>query len=423
MSSVIDVTQLLNSFEHFGINLGLERIQRSLHSLGNPEKSIPIAHVAGTNGKGSVCAYLSSILAAAGYRVGRFTSPHLMDWTERICINNQPISPERLLAVLEQVKAAIDPDQETPTQFEVITAAGFLYFAQEKVDIAVIEVGLGGRLDSTNVVDKPLVSVITSIGMDHWQRLGSTLDLIAAEKAGILKQDCPAVIGEVPELAAQAIQAKIDEVNCPATWIRSAQRIDPPLNKVGDPTLAKYGDFEYSLPLLGDIQLHNSAIAIEAIYALRKQGWQITDEALRTGIAQTKWAGRIEWRTWKNRQILTDGAHNGVAAAELRKYVDTLPQPITWVMGMLSTKDHQNVFKALLRTGDRLHLVPVGGHSSAKPSELGMLAQLICPGLENCETHDTLPQALDQAIATEQTIVLCGSLYLLGEFLGYETQI
>lgn len=415
MSSTIDITQLLNNYEHFGINLGLGRIAKLLKTLENPEQTFPIAHIAGTNGKGSVCAYLSSILTAAGYKVGRFTSPHLVDWTERICLNNQPIAAPRLLEVLEQVIAAIDPEQETPTQFEIITAAGFLYFAQEKVDIAVIEVGLGGRLDSTNVFDRPLVSVITSIGMDHWQRLGNTLDLIAAEKAGILKQNCPAVIGEVPEIAAAVIRDKAIALNCPTTWIQSAARIDG--------NLVKYGDFEYYLPLLGDIQLHNSAIAIEAIYALRKQGWQITDEALREGIAQTKWAGRIEWRQWQDRQILIDGAHNGVAAVELRKYVDNLSQPVTWVMGMLSTKDHQNVFKALLRSGDRLHLVPVGGHSSADPSELGMLAQLICPELADCQTHPTLSQALDQAIASPHTVVLCGSLYLLGEFLGNETKI
>ncbi|AFY39021.1 FolC bifunctional protein [[Leptolyngbya] sp. PCC 7376] len=409
------VSDLLGQFQHFGINLGLSRIQTLLNNLRNPQNSVVIAHVAGTNGKGSVCAYLSSILKAADYKVGRFTSPHLVSWTERMCINNQQISAERLLAILETVKAAIAPEDETPTQFEIITAAAFVYFAQEKVDIAVIEVGLGGRLDSTNVCDRPLVSVITSIGMDHWQRLGKTLDKIAGEKAGVLKQDCPAVIGEVPEIAAKVIQEKAESVNCPATWIQAATRTEA--------GLANYQGFEYDLPLLGDIQLHNSAIAIEAIYSLRKQGWQISDAQLREGIAQTSWAGRIEWRQWKGQKILIDGAHNGVAAEALRDYVDGLSQPVTWVMGMLSTKDHQNVFRALLREKDTLHLVPVGGHSSAKPSELGMLAQLICPGLKQCLTHKTLPEALDSAIATGETVVLCGSLYLLGEFLGYEAKI
>ncbi|MBV5259640.1 bifunctional folylpolyglutamate synthase/dihydrofolate synthase [Synechococcus moorigangaii CMS01] len=413
------ISDLLATFERFGISLGLARITQLLDNLGHPEHQVPIIHVAGTNGKGSVCAYLSSILAAAGYRVGRFTSPHLVDWTERICLNNQPIAPERLLAVLEMVQAAIDPTEETPTQFEVITAAGFLYFAQENVDIAVIEVGLGGRLDSTNVCDRPLVSVITSIGMDHWQRLGNTLAKIATEKAGILKPHCPAVIGEVPPMAAAAIQAKIEALPCPATWIRAAEKISPFPRKEQKEIFAKYGDFDYELPLLGEIQLHNSAIAIETIYALRQQGWQISDAALRTGLAQTRWAGRIEWRRWKGQEILIDGAHNGVAAVALRKYVDTLPQPITWVMGMLSTKDHQAVLQALLRPGDRLHLVSVGGHSSADPKELAMLAQLVCPALHICQTHDSLEAALDRAIATPSTVVLCGSLYLLGEFLSY----
>lgn len=153
-----------------------------------------------------------------------------------------------------------------------------------------IEVGLGGRLDSTNVCDRPLVSVITSIGMDHWQRLGNGLDKIAGEKAGILKQDCPAVIGEVPEIAAKVIREKISELNCPATWIQPAQAIHPPSGEGQRRRIAKYSDFEYFLPLLGDIQLHNSAIAIETIYALRKQGWQISDQQLRDGLR--KLAGR-----------------------------------------------------------------------------------------------------------------------------------
>ncbi len=415
--SLTDIESLLNSFKHFGINLGLSRIESLLTRLDNPEKNVPIIHVAGTNGKGSVCAYLSSILAESGYKVGRFTSPHLVSWTERICINNQQISSKQLLEVLEHIRSVIAADGEIPTQFEIITAAAFSYFAQEKVDVAVIEVGLGGRLDSTNVCDRPLVSVITSIGMDHWQRLGNTLNKIAGEKAGILKQDRPAVIGEVPEIAAKVIREKAESVHAPTTWIQASIKTE-----LG---LASYKGFEYKLPLLGDIQLHNSAIAIETVYELRKQGWQISDEQLREGIKNTRWAGRIEWQQWKDHKILIDGAHNGVAAEELRKYVDTLEQPVTWVMGMLSTKDHKNVFKALMRPGDRLHLVAVGGHSSAKPSELGMLAQLICPELKQCQTHKTLPEALDSAIANRETgtVVLCGSLYLLGEFLSYETKI
>src|SRR6476646_9084330 len=200
----LNVDALLNRFGHFGVHLGLERIQRLLAELGNPHQQVPIIHVAGSNGKGSTCAYLSAVLTEAGYRVGRYTSPHLVDWCERICLNEQPIAPEVLAQVLQQVEAAIAPDQPSPTQFEVITAAMWLYFAQQQVDIAVVEVGLGGRLDATNVCDRPLVSVITSISREHWQRLGPTIADIAGEKAGILKPNCPAVVGPLPP-EAQAV--------------------------------------------------------------------------------------------------------------------------------------------------------------------------------------------------------------------------
>ncbi len=172
MSIQTEVDLLVQPFQRFGVNLGLERINKLLADIGNPHHQVPIIHVAGTNGKGSVCAYLSSVLTQAGYRVGRYTSPHLVDWTERICLNEQPIKKADLISVLKEITTAIKPHGESPTQFEVITAAAWLYFAQQKVDVAVMEVGLGGRLDATNVCSHPLVSIIVSISREHWQRLG-----------------------------------------------------------------------------------------------------------------------------------------------------------------------------------------------------------------------------------------------------------
>ena len=190
-----EIDKILGKFGRFGVDLGLERIEQLLADLGNPHQQVPIIHVAGTNGKGSVCAYLSNVLTQAGYQVGRYTSPHLISWSERICINGQPIPIEALRSLLLDIQAVIRPEPDTPTQFEVVTAAAWLYFAQSQVDVAVMEVGLGGRLDATNVCDRPLVSIITSISRDHWQRLGPTLADIAREKAGILKPNCPAIVG------------------------------------------------------------------------------------------------------------------------------------------------------------------------------------------------------------------------------------
>ncbi len=429
---------ILKKFERFGVNLGLERISVLLENLGNPHQQLNVIHVAGTNGKGSVCAYLSSILTAAGYRTGRFISPHLIDWTERIYLNDRPISPTAFEELLLEVDAAIKPDNPTPTQFEVITAAAWLYFARQKVDVAVMEVGLGGRLDATNVCDRPLVAIITSISREHWQRLGPTLADIAGEKAGILKPGSPAVIGKLPPEAREVVEKRIASLGCPAVWVEPACPISsPPGQSLGwasydckpgflvsqKPGFLKKPGFstnslEYPLPLLGEVQLLNSAIAMAAIQVLQERGWSISTEAIQRGMAETKWPGRLQWMTWQDRRLLIDGAHNPAAARVLRQYIDSLNvESVTWVMGMLSTKDHADVFRELLRGGDRLYLVPVPGHSSAIPEELAAIAQSICPNLESVLTYSDLFAALEQVVKGEENlIVLCGSLYLIGHF-------
>lgn len=413
----MNVDTILKKFERFGVNLGLERISALLENLGNPHQQLNVIHVAGTNGKGSVCAYLSSILTAAGYPTGRFISPHLIDWTERIYLNDRPISPKAFEELLLEVDAAIKPDGPTPTQFEVITAAAWLYFARQKVDMAVMEVGLGGRLDATNVCDKPLVAIITSISREHWQRLGPTLADIAGEKAGILKSGSPAVIGKLPPEAREVVEKRIASLGCPAVWVEPSCPISSAPGQSLD--FASYNGIEYPLPLLGEVQLLNSAIAIAAIQVLQQQGWSISTEAIQQGMANTKWPGRLQWITWGDRRLLIDGAHNPAAARVLRQYIDSLNvESVTWVMGMLSTKDHADVFQELLREGDRLYLVPVPGHSSAIPQELVVVAESICPNLECTLTYSDLFAGLEAAVnLQENLIVLCGSLYLIGDFL------
>ncbi|EGK85045.1 bifunctional folylpolyglutamate synthase/dihydrofolate synthase [Microcoleus vaginatus PCC 9802] len=413
----MNAESILQSYQHFGVHLGLERIHQLLEKLDNPHKQVPIIHVAGTNGKGSVCAYLSSVLTEAGYRVGRYTSPHLIDWTERICINQKPISPTELQQCLERVVAATENNTETPTQFEIITAAAWLYFAEQKTDIAVIETGLGGRLDATNVCETPLASVITSISLEHWQILGPTLADIAGEKAGILKSKCPAVIGELPESARIVVEKRIQELDGPATWVKPAIDLgqgfaEYQFNQNAD-------KIKYQLPLLGKIQLMNSAIAIATLQILQNQGWQISQTAIENGIAKTQWPGRLQQTTWKNRNLLIDGAHNPAAAIALREYVDNLnsSQPINWVIGILATKDCDDILKALLKKGDRLYLVPVPDHNSSSPAELAALAQIICPELTLCQAFSDLTTALDAAVTGDNLTILCGSLYLVGYFL------
>jgi len=432
---LVNINLLLQPFQRFGVNLGLDRIVKLLANLGNPHHQVPVIHVAGTNGKGSVCAYLSSVLTEAGYRTGRYTSPHLVDWTERICLNEQAIASEKLCELLLQVKAAINPDEESPTQFEVITAAAWLYFAQTKVDVAVVEVGLGGRLDATNICSQPLVTIITSISREHWQQLGSTVAEIAREKAGILKPGCPAVVGILPQDAEQVVRSRTLELQCPYIAPQPARQISPGWAEYqqapetrgqGDkeekllvPNSSNPKSIKYRLPLEGQIQLANSSLAIAALEILQQKGWQISEEAIINGIAKTKWLGRMQWTTWRNHKLLIDGAHNPAAAQALRAYVDSLDIPkVNWVMGMLSTKEHADIFQALLRPKDNLYLTPVPDHSSADTRELAKLAQNICP-LSYCQTYPDLLSALETAFSTtDNLVILCGSLYLIGHFFA-----
>jgi dihydrofolate synthase/folylpolyglutamate synthase len=428
----LDIDSVIQPLQRFGVHLGLDRIVNLLANLGNPHHQVSVIHVAGTNGKGSVCAYLSSVLTEAGYRTGRYTSPHLVDWTERICLNEQPISSEELSQLFQKVQTAIRPGEESPTQFEVITAAAWLYFAQQQVDVAVVEVGLGGRLDATNVCLEPLVTIITSISREHWQQLGPTVADIAREKAGILKPGCPVVVGGLPPDADKVVRSRALELECPIFTPQPARQISTGWAEYE--ALQNSQLIKYPLPLAGQVQLANSALALAALEILQQRGWQISEESIIKGMAKTKWPGRMQWTTWNNHKLLLDGAHNTAAAQVLRQYVDSLntvnPKPVNWVMGMFSDKDHADIFAALLRPGDRLFLVPIPveswpGRTSADLDSLTNLAYSLCPELSDRQIHPDLFTALEAATSTATTdnlIVLCGSLYLVGDFLQKKMQ-
>lgn len=432
----MNIDAIIKPFQRFGVHLGLQRIYKLLENLGNPHLQVPVIHVAGTNGKGSVCAYLSSVLTEAGYRTGRYTSPHLVDWTERITLNQEPISQQDWSNLLLEVKGKIDPNEESPTLFELITAAAWLYFAQQKVDIAIIEVGLGGRLDATNVCPQPLVSIITSISREHWQQLGPTVADIAREKAGIIKAGCPVVVGQLPLDAQEVVLTQTKKLDCPTYIPQPASQLDDGWAEYSSIFDSK--PIKYPLPLAGQIQLSNSVLALAALEILQNLGWQITEGAIIQGMALTKWPGRMQWTQWQcnntTYKLLLDGAHNSGSAVVLRNYIDSLNvKSVSWVVGMLSTKEHDEIFKALLRPSDRLYIVPVPDPSSAKSEDLAQLASQIGP-LKSCQTYTDLKSALDAAFAlpelnyfdfdnftdkaAKDLVVLCGSLYLIGHFLG-----
>jgi folylpolyglutamate synthase/dihydrofolate synthase len=327
-----------------------------------------------------------------------------VDWRERITINQEWIAPDVLNSLLIEVESAIDP-QYFPTQFEVMTAVAWLYFARQKVDIAVIETGLGGRLDATNVQAKPLVTAITSISRDHWQRLGDSLEKIAYEKAGIIKSSCPVVISELAIAPFQVITERAKQLNAPVIQVEKAEVKE---------NFLVWRDYKYICSLQGEHQQLNSAIALGIITELQKQGWKISHEAILQGMAQTQWLGRLQWTNWGNHKILIDGAHNVGSAIYLRKFVDSYfaEASVTWIVGIIASKDAQGILSTILRPQDRIITVPVPEHQTIPPMELAEISRkliiappLACPSLE---------AALE---LLEGNTILCGSLYLVGHFL------
>ena len=303
-----EALEYIHAVQWAGHKPGLSRTRTLLAALGDPHKTLKFVHVAGTNGKGSTAAMLASCLQAAGYRVGLFTSPFINRFNERIQINGEQIPDEALVQLVEQVRPAADAMTDIPTEFEIITALGMLWFARQRCDIVVLEVGLGGTLDSTNVIDPPECAVITALGMDHVKELGPTLADIAAAKAGILKPGSPAVsYGGVPE--ADAVIARVaKEQHAPLTVVDfSKLRFDG--GDLDEVTFDFDGLDGVRLPLIGSYQPRNAAVAITALRVLRGRGWDIPEQAIRKGLETVKWPGRFELLRHAPAFVL-DGSHN-----------------------------------------------------------------------------------------------------------------
>jgi len=414
----------LGEFTRFGINLGLQRITSLLKILGNPQEQLPIIHVGGTNGKGSTLAMLSSILRESGYRVGTFTSPHLVSYCERFAINGENIAEESFVLLLEEIRGALaqvrSETGETPTEFEVLTALAFLYLARAKVDFALIEVGMGGDIDSTNVIKKPLLSIITNVSLDHLDYLGSTLRLIAQKKSGIIKPGCPILTASKDEEVLQVIrkksgdlQAFLREVQLEAKWERQEETSEGQFITVQ--TLQhNYG--RIYLPFWGDYQLENAATAMVAAEILQEQGWQISEEAIKQGLAKTKWPGRLEVIR-RNPLIVLDGAHNPGGIQALSQWLGRKKQEVRrvfLVMGMLDDKD-QMIAAHLLEPLVDMVIITKPKSSRAKHWEdLRKNFQGKIPVVVIESLTEALQKA-EQEARKDDLILITGSLYLIGE--------
>lgn len=305
----------IHATEWQGSRPGLSRITELLAAIGNPEQSLRCIHIAGTNGKGSTSAMLDSILRRAGYRVALFTSPYLYRFGERMQVDGEPISDEALCRVIERIRPAVDAMADRPTEFELITAAAFSWFCEEKVDVAVIEVGMGGRLDATNVLKAPLLSVITGIALDHTAYLGDTVEAIAREKAGILRAGVPAVCGDVLPSVRAVLRAEAEAHGTTATFADPSALRDILPTRFG--TTFSYRTREgVSIPFAAVYQPKNAALVLDACDALAARGLVLSEEAIREGLAAVRWPGRFEYLR-HDPDVVFDGSHNpeGIAAA------------------------------------------------------------------------------------------------------------
>jgi dihydrofolate synthase/folylpolyglutamate synthase len=401
----LDPLQYLFGLEQFGIKFGLENISAIVARLGHPERTFKSVHIAGTNGKGSVTAMVDTALRAAGHRSARYTSPHLVDLAERFVIDGRPIGHDALMATVADVRDAIDglradgSLEVQPTFFEVTTAVAFELFRRARVEVAVLEVGLGGRLDATNVV-LPIATAIVSIGFDHQAYLGRTLREIAFEKAGIIKTGVPVVVGEMDPEALDSIVAVARDRH--ATLVETA---------AGDVAGFRIG-------LAGAHQRGNAAVALRLLTILDGLGVAVPANAIADGLAHAEWPGRLDRRRLADgREALLDAAHNPAGAAALASYLDGeggALRPL--VFAAMRDKNVDAMFAALLPSVSHLVITRATHPRSADPAALAELAHRSAP-----ELAITIEPSLDEALAIawrlSPRIVVAGSIFLLGDVL------
>ena len=393
---------------------GLDRIRTLLEALGNPHQKLQFVHIAGTNGKGSTAAMVDSCLRAAGYKVGMFTSPFINQFNERIQVNGIPIPDQDLVQLVEQVQPAAQAMEDVPTEFELITALGILYFVQQNCDIVVLEVGLGGALDSTNIIPPPACAVITALGMDHVKELGPTLADIAAAKAGIIKPGSPVVsYGGEPEAdkviadTARAQGAPLTVVDFSRLQLRSASL---------DGLVFDFDGLEgLTLPFLASYQARNAAVAITALRALRGRGWNISDQAIRQGLAQARWPGRFELLR-RDPPFLLDGSHNAhgmrATVASLRERFPG--EKFVFLISIMADKDWDKMLQLLLPLAKCFVTVTAPSPRAIPAPDLA--AQIRAMG-GAAEPADTIPAGVARAdaLAAGGPVAALGTLYFSGD--------
>jgi len=416
-----EIIEYINSIERFGSRPGLIRLQNLLERLKNPEKSLKVIHIAGTNGKGSVATMLEFILMKAGYRVGMYTSPHLESYNERIKINNINISDEDFAKVGEKIITASKKckEEEHPTVFESLTAMALLYFAESEVDFVILEVGLGGRYDATNVIENPLVSVITSIGMDHMDVLGDNIESIAHEKAGIIKKNCNTVLYFPNTKVYNIIKDICKELDSTLFYAYKTNIKDKSFTIERtrfsiETEFYSYDNLEFSF--LGEHQIYNAATALLTIEVLKKQGIVICEKDIRDGLRESFWPGRMEIVSTMP-LVIFDGAHNEGGAIALKKAFKQYfkDRKITLLIGILKDKPYKNILEQIMpQVGDVIITEP----SNSRKLSVDELEEAMKKYPNSVYKNKNIQEAFELALSlTSKEDILCcaGSLYLISE--------
>ena len=397
---------------------GLERISRLCSALNDPQKDLKFIHVAGTNGKGSFCSMLSSVLMESGLRVGLYTSPYIRFFNERMCVDGVPISDGELAEICEYVKPIADSMTDKPTEFELITAICFEFFKRRGCDVVVLEAGMGGRLDSTNVIRDPLLSVITGIALDHTAFLGDTVDKIAAEKAGIIKDGAPVLYGGTDDVAADVIESKAKEKG--SAFYRVNYGVLDNVRLSLDGTEFNYGRYtDLKIGLLGAYQPRNASVVINAVELLRARGLTISDNALRYGLEKAKWQGRFEIIS-RDPLMIFDGAHNpqGIASAveSIKNYFGD--RKVYLLTGVLRDKDYSAIAADLSLVASRAFTLTPDSPRALSSHEY---AQTLREKGIDAESFDTLGEALSSARNAARAdgvpLVCLGSLYVYSSLM------
>ena len=423
MTDTAKAIEKIHEFERFGSILGLERMTGLLEILGNPHEDLKVIHVAGTNGKGSTCRYMYSVLQEAGYKTGLYTSPFLEKFNERIELDGEMISDEDLAyytdVVLKAVKTMTDRGLQSPTEFEVVTAIAFVYYKEKQCDYVILEVGLGGTGDSTNVCSKPLVSVIASVSMDHMDRLGNTIEMIAAEKAGIIKKGCPVVTSVKDAKALAVIEEKARELGCKFIATNNLNVTITKESLAGSVFDAPKFD-GVTISMNGRHQVENACLALTTLNLLRIEGKiKLFDSDIYNGLKKAKQPGRFEVMSEIDEKpvIIIDGAHNEDGAKALAETMINLCQgkKTLMVTGMLKDKDVSAIIDSFMKITDDFVITEP---DNPRKMDAVQLAELFMDRGAKCQVKSNPEEACSIALSKKDeydVIVFAGSLYLIGK--------